>query len=224
MADTFQEIRANAFTLVDSEGSSRGGLLVSDNRAKLCLKDKSGHTRLQADVSEEGNAQLIFADQAGVCRLGMDLYPEGPSFFLCDSVGNVIIGLDFEEASGQAVISMYDSSKHVRLTLQINAKAPESAIKIYDDQADLKILLAAQGELPGISTLDDTKVKVWISGDSVLLSGAESSRIIKPDGDVASKPGGDLVVLRAKSGPVLKPDGDVAKAGTRPRKRREKST
>jgi hypothetical protein len=93
--ETFEELRARAFVLVDREGKPRMDLRVARNDSThLVLLDREGQPQLSLNILTQGGADLVIRDRLGQPRAVLSVVAEGRP------------GLSFYEATGTTRASL----------------------------------------------------------------------------------------------------------------------
>jgi hypothetical protein len=104
-----EEIRAQAFVLVDRERKPRIDLRVADNdNTHLVLLDREGLPRMNLNILSQGGADMVIRDQLGLPRAALSVVPDGrPSLSLYDGEGKTRVSLGLFP-DGQARLVLYD--------------------------------------------------------------------------------------------------------------------
>ena len=110
-----EEIRAQAFVLVDREGRPRLDLRVARNDSnQLVLLDREGLPRMSLTILSQGGADMVIRDQLGLPRAALGVVPDGrPTLSLYDAAGTTRVSLGLFP-DGQARLVLYDQGGQLR--------------------------------------------------------------------------------------------------------------
>jgi hypothetical protein len=110
-----EEIRAQAFVLVDREGRPRIDLRVARNDSnQFVLLDREGLPRMSLTILSQGGADMVVRDQLGLPRAALGVVPDGrPALSLYDAAGTTRVSLGLSP-DGQARLVLYDQGGQLR--------------------------------------------------------------------------------------------------------------
>jgi hypothetical protein len=110
-----EEIRAQAFVLLDREGRPRIHLQVARHDSnQLVLMDREGLPRMSLNILPQGGADMIIRDQLGLPRAALGVVPDGrPVLSLYDAAGTTRVSLGLFP-DGQTRLVLYDQGGHLR--------------------------------------------------------------------------------------------------------------
>jgi hypothetical protein len=113
--ETFEELRARAFVLVDREGKPRMDLRVARNDSThLVLLDWEGQPQLSLNILPQGGADLVIRDRLSQPRAVLSVVADGrPSLSLYDGAGKTRVSLGFFP-DGQTQLVLYDQGGQLR--------------------------------------------------------------------------------------------------------------
>jgi hypothetical protein len=110
-----EEIRAQAFVLLDREGKPRMDLRVAGNDSThLILLDREGQPQLSLNILPQGGADLIIQDRLGQPRAALSVVADGrPGLSFYDATGPTRVSLGVFP-DGQTRLVLYDQGGHLR--------------------------------------------------------------------------------------------------------------
>ena len=110
-----EEIRAQAFVLLDREGKPRMDLRVAGNDSThLVLLDREGQPQLSLNILPQGGADLVIRDRLGQPRAALSVVADGrPGLSFYDAPGPTRVSLGVFP-DGQTRLVLYDQGGHLR--------------------------------------------------------------------------------------------------------------
>jgi hypothetical protein len=112
--ETFEELRARAFVLVDREGKPRMDLRVARNDSThLVLLDREGQPQLSLNLLPQGGADVVIRDRFGQPRAVLSVVADGrPGLAFYDAPGPTRVSLGVFP-DGQTRLVLYDQGGHL---------------------------------------------------------------------------------------------------------------
>jgi hypothetical protein len=110
-----EEIRAQAFVLLDREGKPRMDLRVAGNDSThLILLDREGQPQLSLNILPQGGADVVIRDRLGQPRAALSVVADGrPGLSFYDAPGPTRVSLGVFP-DGQTRLILNDQGGHLR--------------------------------------------------------------------------------------------------------------
>ena len=144
-----REVKANKFTLVNTDGNPRAGLVMTKDGPRLCLWDENGTERAGLFAAKDG-PHISLWDENGKQRAGLFMTKDGPRLCLWDENGTERAGLVMTK-DGPGLFTFDENGK--RSTYLGTAK-DGTGLRLYDENGKNRAVLVADKDGPSLILTD----------------------------------------------------------------------